>query len=138
MAETVTLTIPREALTVVAPPPEFVHQRNVAAVVGLPPAQYLALCRRGAWAVVVEGKLRLARREEVVAYLIDRARMMQRRARLATDGERAAFTDDDMPKGYTRAAPSHRNSLRERRTLLRPGDAAGRKAPAVPVSTPHP
>jgi len=128
--DTVTLTIPREALTVVAPPPVFVHQRNVAAVVGLPAAQYLALCRRGAWPVVAEGKLRLARREEVVAYLTAQERILERRAALAavTSDETRPFTLDDLPPGstLTHASPLDRNRLRERRAPLRTGHARAR------------
>jgi len=116
---TLSLTIPREALTVVAPPPEFVHQRNVAAVIGLPPRQYLDLCRRGVWPVAVEGKLRLARREEVVAYLASRARILERRAALAAvtpDGdENRPFTLDDLPPGFVRGRPAGDGRLRAAR-----------------------
>jgi hypothetical protein len=108
--DTLTLSIPRSALTVVAPPPEYVHQKTVGAVVGLPARQYLALCRAGAWPVVCDGKLRLARREEVVAYLDGRARILARRAALASVAVEP-FSDADMPRGLTRATKAHRNRL---------------------------
>ena len=124
--DTVTLSIPREALTVVAPPPEFVHQKNVAAIIGLPSRQYLDLCRAGAWPVVCDGRLRLARREEVIAHLTARARILERRAALADTSEDRPFTDADMPKGFTRATQSNRYRLREGRASVRPGHAADR------------
>lgn len=98
----VTVSIPRSALVVVAPPPDLVHQGNVAAVVGLDPATYLALCKRGHWAVTRVGRLRVARRADVLAYFAACAHKQTRKRRaLAPTPE--GFETMPLPPGLSRA-----------------------------------
>ena len=70
-AMALTVAIPTEALTVVAPPPAMVSQRNVEAVVGVPAKAYLELLRRpGCPLVPVRvGGLRFVDREAFLAWL---------------------------------------------------------------------
>lgn len=102
----VTVSIPRSALTVVAPPPEFVNQ-NTADVMGLDRETYLRLCKRGAWPVTRAGRLRVARRVDVATYLEANARTLTPRPRTAACANDAPFSlDRDMPKGFVRSCPA--------------------------------
>ena len=68
----VPLALPRSALTIVAPPPEFLSQRNVEAVTGVPKRQYLEALpafRRAGGVVSSLGKLRLVDRAAFAAWL---------------------------------------------------------------------
>jgi hypothetical protein len=49
--------------------PEYVHQRIVEAVCGLPRRDYLRLAREGAWPSTRERRLVLARTADVMAYV---------------------------------------------------------------------
>ncbi len=62
----VTITIPRSAIQVVAAPPAFVHQKTVEAVVGISRRRYAAWAREGRFESRRDGKLVLARTEDVV------------------------------------------------------------------------
>lgn len=69
---TIPITIPRSLATVIAAPCEYVSQHNSFDVLGLPRRPYLEVTRafaRAGGQVVHSGKLRLVRREEIVAYL---------------------------------------------------------------------
>lgn len=69
---TVALSIPADQITVAAPLPEVVTQHNALAVVGVPPAQFLALLRAPGFplAVAKHGKLRAVERTRFVAWLL--------------------------------------------------------------------
>lgn len=72
--DTVSIEIPRSALTVVAPPPERVTQATSIEVFGLPPKTFAALCKRGAFPAAKEGRLWVARCEDVRGYLDGKTR----------------------------------------------------------------
>lgn len=76
--DTVTLSVPRSALTVVAPPPERVTQATSLEVFGLPPKTFAALCKRGAFPAAKEGRLWVARCEDVRSYLDSKTRSHKR------------------------------------------------------------
>lgn len=97
----VTVSIPRSALVVVAPPPDLVHQGNVAAVVGIDPATYLALCKRGHWPVKREGRLRVSSRVDVLAYFTGGAHK-QARKRRAPAPTPEGFETMPLPPGLSR------------------------------------
>lgn len=65
--DTVTIAIPRDALTVVAPPPAFVDQKTVAQHVGLSSRTYLAWARAGVFPSQRHGRQVLARTDLVIA-----------------------------------------------------------------------
>lgn len=75
--ETVMLSIPvpREALTVVAAPPDLLTQRNVEAATGIPARRFLEMVRAPGFplAVTREGKLRIVDRQAFVAFVRDKA-----------------------------------------------------------------
>lgn len=104
--ELVTITVPRAALTVTAPPPSHVHQATVAAVVGLDRKTYLRLSRRGAWPVVIEGRKYLARTADVQAYLDDQAKKLAPRKKPAANEHQddAEFAELPAPKGFRHAS----------------------------------
>jgi len=66
-----TLAIPKDAICVVAPPPETISQRNVEAVTGVPSKAYLAAIRGHGFPLRVTrlGKLRIVNRAAFVAWL---------------------------------------------------------------------
>lgn len=66
-----TLHIPTEALTITAPPPDMLSQRNVEAVTGIPARVYLQEIRSPGFPlpVVKLGKLRLVERAAFLSYL---------------------------------------------------------------------
>lgn len=68
---TTVVHVPAESLTLTAPPPEMVSQRNVENVAGIPKRTYLDLLRAPGFPLPVTrvGKLRLVPRVEFVAYL---------------------------------------------------------------------
>ncbi|WP_433928258.1 hypothetical protein AB3662_33685 [Sorangium cellulosum] len=68
---TATLAIPLDALTITAPQPEMLSQRNVESVTGIPARVFLDTIRSPGFPLPVTklGKLRLVRREAFVAYL---------------------------------------------------------------------
>jgi len=68
---TTTFTIPTEAITVIAAPPELLSQRNVEAVTGIPARVYLEEIRAPGFplTVIKLGKLRLVERASFVAWL---------------------------------------------------------------------
>jgi hypothetical protein len=76
--ETVTVEIPRSALTVVAPPPERVTQATSLEVFGLPPKTFAALCKRGAFPAAREGRLWVARCADVRSYLDSKTKSHRR------------------------------------------------------------
>ena len=103
--DTVTLSVPRSTLTVVAPPPSHVHQGTVEAVVGLGAKAYLRLSRRGAWPVVTEGKQVLARVADVQAYLdAHAARVTPKKKGTATNDEQPSFDEMPLPAGVRHAS----------------------------------
>lgn len=90
---TTTLTLPPDALTVVAPHPEMISQINVEQVLGLPQRTYLELLREPACPVAVTpvGKLRLVDRNKFRGWLEARGKV--RRTAVATERPRE---DDDL------------------------------------------
>ena len=68
---TATLAIPLEGLTLTAPQPEMLSQKNVEAVTGIPARVFLDTIRAPGFPLPVTklGKLRLVEREAFVAYL---------------------------------------------------------------------
>ncbi|WP_437666848.1 hypothetical protein [Sorangium sp. So ce1182] len=68
---TATLAIPLNGLTITAPPPEMLSQKNVETVTGIPPRVFLDTIRAPGFPLPVTklGKLRLVEREAFVAYL---------------------------------------------------------------------
>jgi hypothetical protein len=73
--DTIMLAVPRSALTVVAPPPERVSQATSLEVFGLPPKRFAALVKNGSFPAAREGRLWVARTEDVRAYLDSKARL---------------------------------------------------------------
>jgi hypothetical protein len=92
-ADTVLLSVPRSALTIVAPPPERVSQATSLDVFGLPPKRFAQLAKAGAFAAAREGRLWLARTEDVRAYLDSKARVHGRTGRKAAADEREAWAE---------------------------------------------
>ncbi|XXY52718.1 hypothetical protein WME91_16440 [Sorangium sp. So ce269] len=68
---TATLAIPLDGLTITAPQPEMLSQKNVESVTGIPARVFLDTVRAPGFPLPVAklGKLRLVRREAFVAYL---------------------------------------------------------------------
>lgn len=68
---TTVLEIPWEALTITAPPPDMISQRNVEAVTGIPARVYLEAIRSPGFPLPVArlGKLRLVERAAFLEYL---------------------------------------------------------------------
>ncbi|HTN90872.1 MAG TPA: hypothetical protein VL242_44670 [Sorangium sp.] len=68
---TATLAIPLDGLTITAPPPEMLSQKNVESVTGIPPRVFLDTIRAPGFPLPVTklGKLRLVEREAFVAHL---------------------------------------------------------------------
>ncbi|XXY44987.1 hypothetical protein WME91_33805 [Sorangium sp. So ce269] len=68
---TATLSIPLDGLTITAPPPEMLSQKNVEAVTGIPARLFLDTIRAPGFPLPVTklGKLRLVQREAFVTYL---------------------------------------------------------------------
>ncbi|WP_437779103.1 hypothetical protein [Sorangium sp. So ce1097] len=68
---TATLAIPLEGLTLTAPQPEMLSQKNVESVTGIPARVFLDTIRGPGFPLPVTklGKLRLVQREAFVAYL---------------------------------------------------------------------
>jgi hypothetical protein len=72
----VTVPIPREALTVIVPPPVLLSQRNVEQVTGIPVDNYLRMLRSPDFdvAIMSDGKLRLVDRVAFVTWLAEHRR----------------------------------------------------------------
>jgi hypothetical protein len=103
----VTVTIPRSALQLVAPPPVYVHQGNVETVLGLERKSYMAACRNGTWPVTKQGKKYLARVTEVQAYLDRQAVVMTKKKRVRAAANEEGEDNFDalpLPKGVKRRA----------------------------------
>lgn len=68
---TTVLEIPWEALTITAPPPDMISQRNVEAMTGIPARVYLEAIRSPGFPLPVArlGKLRLVERAAFLEYL---------------------------------------------------------------------
>ncbi|WP_437323585.1 hypothetical protein [Sorangium sp. So ce381] len=68
---TATLAIPLDGLTITAPQPEMLSQKNVEAVTGIPARVFLDTIRAPGFPLLITklGKLRLVEREAFVAYL---------------------------------------------------------------------
>ncbi|WP_437586138.1 hypothetical protein [Sorangium sp. So ce1000] len=68
---TATLAIPLDGLTITAPPPEMLSQKNVESVTGIPARVFLDTIRAPGFPLLITklGKLRLVQREAFVAYL---------------------------------------------------------------------
>jgi hypothetical protein len=68
---TATLAIPLDGLTITAPPPEMLSQKNVESVTGIPARVFLDRIRAPGFPLLITklGKLRLVQREAFVAYL---------------------------------------------------------------------
>ncbi|MDC0678255.1 hypothetical protein [Sorangium atrum] len=68
---TATLAIPLDGLTLTAPQPELLSQKNVESVTGIPARVFLDTIRAPGFPLPVTklGKMRLVRREAFVAYL---------------------------------------------------------------------
>lgn len=98
--EVVMIPVPRASLMVAAPP-ATVTQRTCLAVFGLPPRHYLRLAACGAFAVKVEGKLRVARYADVEGYLT-RGAVVRRAPRPANAGK-APAAPAPVPSGPTDA-----------------------------------
>lgn len=90
----VTVPIPRAAITVVAPPPVLLSQRNVEQVTGIPAENYLRMLRSADFnvTIIADGKLRLVEREAFVAWLGKHRRVGARAVEPAE--ERGAELDD--------------------------------------------
>lgn len=105
----VSVPIPRDALTVVAPPPVLLSQRNVEQVTGIPSDSYLRMLRAADFnlTILAEGKLRLVEREAFVAWLgrcrRSTARPVERAPAVSTHGDDADAIAREM--GLT---PKHR------------------------------
>jgi hypothetical protein len=71
MMATATLAIPLDGLTLTAPQPEMLSQKNVESVTGIPARVYLDTSRGPGFPLPVTrlGKLRLVQREAFIAYL---------------------------------------------------------------------
>jgi hypothetical protein len=89
----VTITIPRSALTVVAPAPERVSQATSLEVFGLPPKAFVALAKRGAFAAAREGRLWVASAADVRAYLDSKARVHSRPRKADPEDERTDWAE---------------------------------------------
>jgi hypothetical protein len=91
---TATLTIPPNALRVMAPPPDTISQRNVEAVTGIPARVYLEAIRSPGFPVPVTrlGKLRIVTRSAFVAWLQNGALVGEASPR--TQASDAATSDD--------------------------------------------
>lgn len=101
--ELVTVTIPRSALVVVAPPPSHVDQNTVSSVVGLDRKAYLKHSNAGAWPVTRAGKKLLAKTADVQAW-IDRQAAPLAKTRAPRLPGPAEFTELPLPKGARRAS----------------------------------
>ncbi|UQA59983.1 hypothetical protein [Polyangium aurulentum] len=68
---TATLAIPRDAIRVIAPPPDTISQRNVEAVTGIPARVFLEAVRAPSFPLPVArlGKLRIVKRSTFVTWL---------------------------------------------------------------------
>lgn len=88
----VTVTIPRSALTMVAPPPEYVSTATCLEVLGVPANTFAKWAKAGAFAAAKEGRLWLARLADVRVYLDSRAKVHERRVRPRV----ASGADDDL------------------------------------------
>ncbi|WP_437965111.1 hypothetical protein WMF04_36475 [Sorangium sp. So ce260] len=68
---TATLAIPLDGLTITAPQPEMLSQKNVESVTGIPARVFLDTIRAPGFPLPVTklGKLRLVQREAFIAYL---------------------------------------------------------------------
>jgi hypothetical protein len=71
----VTVPIPRDVLTLVAPPPDTLSQKNVLAATGIPPRTFLELLRAPDFEIPITsiGKLRIVDRVRFVTWLTARA-----------------------------------------------------------------
>ncbi len=71
VAATFTLSIPADAITLAAPLPELLSQRNVEATTGVPSSVFLCILRAPGFPLSVTrlGKLRLVDRAAFVAWL---------------------------------------------------------------------
>jgi hypothetical protein len=70
--------------------PEFTHQRNVEAITGLPPRDYLRLCRAGAWPSTKERRLVISRTADVIAYVEQRIALRDEQPANVENGSRMA------------------------------------------------
>ncbi|WP_437597182.1 hypothetical protein [Sorangium sp. So ce590] len=68
---TATLAIPLDGLTITAPQPEMLSQKNVESVTGIPARVFLDTIRAPGFPLLITklGKLRVVQRESFVAYL---------------------------------------------------------------------
>ncbi|MDC0685944.1 hypothetical protein [Sorangium atrum] len=84
---TATLAIPLDGLTITAPPPEMLSQKNVESVTGIPARVFLDTIRAPGFPLLITklGKLRLVQREAFVAYL--RALASEPASRRASDAD---------------------------------------------------
>ena len=71
--------------------PDFVSQRSVESVVGLPRRDYLRLARDGAWPSTRERRLVVSRSADVAAYVETRLRLRERSAANDHDPEALAL-----------------------------------------------
>lgn len=88
--DVVMLPVPRSALTLVAPPPEFVTEKNCEQVLGLPAAIYKRAAKSGAFPSTRIGRLHCAQIEVVRAFLLNHAETRSKRvakAKSANDDE---------------------------------------------------
>ncbi|KYF72504.1 hypothetical protein BE15_09415 [Sorangium cellulosum] len=115
---TATLAIPLDGLTITAPPPEMLSQKNVEAVTGIPARVFLDTTRAPGFALPVTklGKLRLVQREAFVAYLrmLASAPELRRDAeadeRTRVDAVLAAAGLESVPRARTGRASAHSES----------------------------
>jgi len=105
----VTVPIPRAAITVIAPPPVLLSQRNVEQVTGIPAENYLRMLRSADFnlTILADGKLRLVEREAFVAWL-GRHRRAGARAVEPAEEQSAEVDDADAIAREMGLAPKQR------------------------------
>ncbi|WP_437979241.1 hypothetical protein WMF11_25370 [Sorangium sp. So ce295] len=117
---TATLAIPLDGLTLTAPQPEMLSQRNVESVTGIPARVFLDTIRGLGFPLPVTrlGKLRLVQREAFIAYLqalasdpvSRRAAEVDERTRVAAVLASAGLESAPCPRTGQASAPPARTS----------------------------
>lgn len=92
--ELVTVAIPKSALTVIAPLPATVTQKNCFGCFGISPDDFLRMAGRD-FPILAKGKLRIARYADVEAALTRGAECVRRRKRTADPTPPAPTPDGD-------------------------------------------
>jgi hypothetical protein len=90
--ETALASLVREIVRAETARPEFLSQRSVEAVVGLPRRDYLRLAREGAYTTTRERRLVIARTADVVAFVEQRIALREAEPENDHDAEAIAFS----------------------------------------------